>query len=350
MKIKDKIIFFLLFLGAISFVFYQIRSVLAPFIIAIIISYLLNPAVNFFVKKFKLSRLISVSVILIFFISCFVVFAILVFPILYNQALLLIDSTPIYLGYFSDNFYPKIVSFFAGFNIEIDNNFFDLVKDKKIFDFNEEFIKNLLINLISSTNFIINIISLIFIMPVLVFYLLKDWNEIIKKIDSFLPKKYYTQIKKIFELIDKSISGFLRGQTNVCLILALYYGILLSSIKLDYGFFIGALTGLMSFVPYIGYGISIVLAIMVALFQWGFTYDGVGVVVAIYILGQIIESNFLVPNLIGKKVQLHPMWIIFGIFFFGAIFGFVGILFSVPLSAIFATLLRYFLKNYYSKS
>jgi predicted PurR-regulated permease PerM len=186
-------------------------------------------------------------------------------------------------------------------------------------------------------------------MPILIFYLLKDWKIIINKIDLIFPEKYANQIKKILELVDKSISGFIRGQINVCIILATYYGILLGLLDLNNGIFIGILTGILSFVPYIGYGIGITIAMVVSIFQWGLNWPDIGAVLVVYAIGQIIESNFLVPNLIGKKINVHPFWMILGIFFFGSVFGFIGILLSVPLTAISATLIRYIFNSNYKK-
>ena len=184
-------------------------------------------------------------------------------------------------------------------------------------------------------------------MPVLIFYLLKDWHLILDKIDSIIPEKYSNQVKNIFSSIDKSLSGFIRGQLNVCLILAIYYGVLLGFLGLNHGIFIGVLTGILAFVPYVGYGIGIVTALIIAIFQWGLSFYDVGLVLIVYLVGQVIESNFLVPNLIGKKVNLHPLWMIFGIFFFGSIFGILGILFSVPLTAISSVLIRHASSNKY---
>ncbi len=350
MKIKDKIIFFLLFFAALSFFIYNVRLFLTPFILSMLIAYLLKPAVGVFIKKFKCSRTVAVSIVLGVFLILFTIFCSLFFPLMYNQAIILIESIPSYLEYFADNFYPNIIDFFAKFNIEIEHNFFDLIKNNEFFKTNEGAFSNIIVNIVGSTAFLINVLSIIFIMPILIFYLLKDWHIILNKIDSILSKKYSTQVKNILIIIDKSISGFIRGQINVCVILALYYGCLLGFLGLNNGIFIGVLTGILSFVPYLGYGIGIIIAIIVAIFQWGLSLPDVGMVLLVYVLGQIIESNFLVPNLIGKKLNLHPFWMIVGIFFFGSTLGFIGILLSVPLTAISVTLIRYIFNANYNES
>ena len=348
MKIKDKILFFIIFGIITLFLLYKIRLFVAPFVLSLAIAHLLNPLVNIFIKKFKVSRTFATSVIIVIFLILFSIFCAIFIPFIYNQGIILLNSIPGYLEYFSDNFYPNIVEFFAKINVEIEHNFFDLIKNNELFKEGGGAFGAIISNALNSTTFLINILSIIFIMPVIVFYLLKDWNSIIGKIGSFLPKKYSYQVKTILVLIDKAITGFVRGQINVCLILALYYGILLGFLGLNNGIFIGILTGILSFVPYIGYGIGITTAIVVAIFQWGFSFFDIGVVIAIYLLGQIIESSFLVPNLIGKKVNLHPLWMIFGIFFFGSMFGFLGVAFSVPLTAISASIIRYIFNNKYN--
>lgn len=346
MKTKDKFLFLIFFLVVLALLIYKIRLFVTPFILSIAISYLLNPAVNFSTKKFKCPRVVAVSTIVGIFLILFIVFCAIIIPLLYSQAIVLVDSMPGYLEYFSSNFYPNIVAFFARLNIEMEHDFFDLIRNNEFF-IEGGGVGKVITNVANSTTFFINILSIIFIMPVLIFYLLKDWHLILDKIDSIIPEKYSHQVKNIFSSIDKSLSGFIRGQMNVCLILAIYYGVLLGFLGLNHGIFIGVLTGILAFVPYVGYGIGIVTALIIAIFQWGLSLYDVGLVLIVYLIGQVIESNFLVPNLIGKKVNLHPLWMIFGIFFFGSIFGILGILFSVPLTAISSVLIRHASSNKY---
>ncbi len=349
MKIKDKILLLLGLLVIFSFFIYNVRLFIAPFVLSMMMSYLLNPVVEFLIKKFKYSTVLAVSIVLGVFLILFTIFCSLFFPFMYNQTIVLINSIPSYLEYFADNFYPNIINFFAKLNIEIEHNFFDLIGNNEFFKTHEGSFEKIIVNIVSSTAFLINILSIIFIMPILIFYLLKDWKIIINKIDLIFPQKYANQIKKILALVDKSISGFIRGQINVCIILALYYGILLGLLDLNNGIFIGILTGILSFVPYIGYGIGLTIAMVVSIFQWGLNWSDIGAVLVVYVIGQIIESNFLVPNLIGKKINVHPFWMILGIFFFGSVFGFIGILLSVPLTAISTTLIRYIFNSNYKK-
>ncbi|MFZ9180856.1 MAG: AI-2E family transporter [Rickettsiales bacterium] len=345
MKTKDKILFFAIICIILGLIIYQVKDVLLPFVLAIIISYFLNPLVNFIGKKLKISRNVTVSLIVSLFLVFLAVFFSVILPILYTQSLSFIDSVPEYIQFFSDNFYPNIVDFLLKFNIEIENDFFELIKSNNFFIADQNISDKLITNIVSSTNFIINLLSIIFIMPILVFYLLKDWNILVKKCSFLMPEKYSSQIIFILKQIDEAIAHYFRGQTNVCLVLALYYSIMLSFTGLSHGFFIGIATGILSFVPFIGYGIGISIAIIVSLFQWGLEFNSLMIILAIYILGQILESYFLVPYLIGSKIQIHPLGMIFGLFFFGGLLGLFGVLLSVPLTAISMVIIRYILKN-----
>ena len=345
MNTKDKIIF----VGIVAIIFasliYAIRSVITPFIVSAVIAYFLDPSVDKIQKKFHFSRLSASIIVMSVFLFILIVVGLVVFPMIYDQTLNIIQNTPQYMSFLSDNFYPKIVNFFAKYNIKIENDFFSLLKNNNILNNSNLFIEKIIISTVGSTAFLINFLSLLFIMPILVFYLLKDWNNIINKIYLILPKKYAQEIKYVFILIDKSLSSYARGQIIVCLILAIFYAFGLTIFKLNHGFSIGIITGLLSFIPYVGFSLGVTIGILDGLIQWGVNFANLTPIIIIFIAGQFLESNFLTPNLIGKKVELHPLWIIFGIFFFGALFGFLGVFLSVPLTAISSVLIKYFLNK-----
>lgn len=345
MNTKDKIIFFSVIAIIFASLIYAIRSVITPFIVSAVIAYFLDPSVDKIQKKFDFSRLSASIIVMSVFLFILIVVGLVVFPMIYDQTLNIIQNTPQYMSFLSDNFYPKIVNFFAKYNIKIENDFFSLLKNNNILNNSNLFIEKIIISTVGSTAFLINFLSLLFIMPILVFYLLKDWNNIINKIYLILPKKYAQEIKYVFILIDKSLSSYARGQIIVCLILAIFYAFGLTIFKLNHGFSIGIITGLLSFIPYVGFGLGVIIGILDGLIQWGISFTNLAPVVIIFIAGQFLESNFLTPNLIGKKVELHPLWIIFGIFFFGALFGFLGVFLSVPLTAISSVLIKYFLNK-----
>lgn len=326
---------------------YLIKSVLTPFICSLVIAYFLNPLVDYLTNKHKLSRLTSTSLILGLFLSIFISLSAILLPIIYMQTAALIEELPRYLEIVTKEFYPKIIQILEPLGLQFDNDIVHLISSDK-----SKFIalsQNFLGNALSSSLTLINILSLIFITPILVFYLLKDWDVLMIKIYELLPKSIAKQTKDIAGDINKTLAGYVRGQFNVCLILAIFYAISLSLVGLNFGFLIGFLTGMFAFVPYVGMFCGTVAAIVVALFQWGFDFTYLSLVAAIFLFAQLIESNFLTPKLIGDKIGIHPVWMIFGLFVFGVLFGLLGVLLAVPLTAVFGVVIKYFALQYKRK-
>lgn len=345
MKFREKLIFTLVVISIFSLLVYLIKSVLAPFICSLIISYFLNPLVNSLHNKYNLSRLAATSLILGLFLVVITGICAILLPIIYAQSIALINAIPEYSQTFTEDLYPKITTFLnqVGFNLQTD--FTSLISDQKITAQIVNLSKNIFTNAINSSAALVNILSLVFITPILIFYLLKDWNILITKINDYLPRNVSSSAKELATEIDTALSGYVRGQFHVCFILGIIYSTLLSFSGLNFGFLIGFLTGLFSFIPYIGMLSGVTAAIAVAFFQWGFDINMVTVIV-IFIIGQIIESNFLTPKLIGSKIGLHPVWMIFGLFIFGALFGLVGVIIAVPLTAVCGTVIKHFAIEY----
>jgi len=192
---------------------------------------------------------------------------------------------------------------------------------------------------------IFNVISLLVITPIVCFYLLRDWDILVEKIDSWLPREYSDQIREVLVEIDKTIARFVRGQMTVGLLLAVIYSVGLTMVGLDFGLLVGILTGLLSFIPYFGMFIGLLTASAISFFQFG-DLVSILLVVVVFVLGQIIESVFLTPKLVGGAVGLHSVWVIFSLMAGGALFGFIGVLLAVPFAAIIGILMRFFLAQY----
>jgi predicted PurR-regulated permease PerM len=190
-----------------------------------------------------------------------------------------------------------------------------------------------------------NIISLFVITPVVAFYLLRDWDVIIARVDSWLPRAHLATIREQALLVDETLAGFLRGQFTVCLLLGLFYGVGLSLVGLDFGLIVGLGTGLVSFVPYFGMLIGFVVGMALAVAQFDSLLP-IGLVAAVFTAGQVIEGNFLTPKLVGDRVNLHAVWIMFALLTGGALFGFVGVLLAVPVAAVIGVVLRFTLMHY----
>lgn len=184
------------------------------------------------------------------------------------------------------------------------------------------------------------------VMPVVAFYLLMDWDRLIRTLDDAIPRHHLATVRNLAADIDETLAGFVRGQALVCAVLAVYYASGLLLFGLNYGFAIGTMSGLITFIPYVGAILGGALAIGVAMWQfWSEPYL-IMAVVALYAFGQFFEQQILVPKLIGDSVKLHPVWLMFAVLALGSLFGFVGALLSVPLAAVFGVLVRHAYARY----
>jgi len=191
----------------------------------------------------------------------------------------------------------------------------------------------------------VNALSLLFIMPVVAFFLLRDWDVLVAKVNGLLPRASADTIRAQFREIDATIAGFVRGQATVCLALGTIYAIGLTLVGLEFGLLIGLGTGLMAFVPYVGMLIGLMIAFGVALMQFSDIGSFV-LVAAVFAGGQTIDAAFLTPNLVGGRVGLHPVWIIFALMAGGALFGFTGVLLAVPVASVIGVLVRFAIMRY----
>ncbi|MDA0305501.1 MAG: AI-2E family transporter [Proteobacteria bacterium] len=190
-----------------------------------------------------------------------------------------------------------------------------------------------------------NVLSLLVITPVVAFYLLRDWDLIVKRLDSYLPIAAAAVIREQIRAIDATIAGFVRGQAIVCMVLAFFYAIGLTLVGLKSGMLVGIGAGAISFIPYLGAATGLCIGVAIALAQFS-DWMPVAIVALIFIIGQTAESYILTPRLVGDRIGLHPVWIIFALMAGGALFGFTGVLLAVPVAAIIGVLLRFGLGRY----
>jgi predicted PurR-regulated permease PerM len=193
---------------------------------------------------------------------------------------------------------------------------------------------------------LINVVSLIVVTPVVAFYLLYDWDRMLARIDALLPREHASTIEMLAREINAAIAGFIRGQGAVCLILGLFYAISLSLVGLNFGFLIGSVAGLISFIPFVGSIVGFVLSVGVAIVQFWPEWIWILVVAGIFAVGQFLEGNILQPRLVGSSIGVHPVWLIFALFAFGSLFGFVGVLLAVPVTAAIGVLVRFAVERY----
>ncbi|MFQ5765353.1 MAG: AI-2E family transporter [Rhodospirillales bacterium] len=190
-----------------------------------------------------------------------------------------------------------------------------------------------------------SLLSLVIITPVVAFYLLRDWDRIVERLDSYLPKRAAPTIREQCRAIDETIAGFVRGQASVCLVLAVWYGAALTVVGLKSGLLVGLGAGAISFIPYVGAATGLLVGVGIAVVQFS-EWTMVALVALVFIIGQTAESYVLTPRLVGDRIGLHPVWIIFALMAGGALFGFTGVLLAVPVAAIIGVLIRFGLGRY----
>jgi predicted PurR-regulated permease PerM len=193
---------------------------------------------------------------------------------------------------------------------------------------------------------VVNVLSLLLITPLVVFYLLLDWHSMLAKIESWLPRDHVATIKSLATDIDQAVAAFIRGQGTICLLLGLFYALGLSLVGLRYGLIVGLGTGLLAFVPVAGWALGFLIAMGLSLAQFGLMLGPLALVALVLMAGMALDTAFLSPRLVGEQVGLHPVWLIFALFAFSYLFGFVGTLIAVPLAAAAVILVRHAMTLY----
>lgn len=319
-------------------VLWVLGDVIMPFLVGAAIAYFLDPLADR-LEALGLSRVLSVVVITILGLLIFIAMALLVVPTLTSQATALIESAPELsrkLQTFVNQQFPDIADAESALRKSL-IGIGDTIKERG---------GQMLQTILGSVSSLINVAVLFVIVPVVAFYLLLDWDRMIARIDDLLPREHAPVIRYLAREIDKTMSGFIRGMGTVCLILGTYYAVALMAVGLQFGLVVGAIAGLVTFIPYVGALVGGVLAIGLALFQFWGDWVSIGMVAGIFVIGQIIEGNFLTPKLVGNSVGLHPVWLIFALSVFGALFGFVGMLVAVPVAAAIGVLIRFAVGHY----
>jgi len=206
-------------------------------------------------------------------------------------------------------------------------------------------IAGMLQSMVTSSIAILNILSLVIVTPIVTFFLLRDWEAMVARLDTYVPRQSLETVREQAGLISDTLVGFVHGQALVCLVLATYYATALTLAGLGSGLALGLLIGVLGIIPMLGVATGFLIAVGLAASQFG-NWTEVLVVCGIFIVGQLIEANFLTPKLIGDRIHLHPVWVIFALFAGGTLFGFVGVLVAVPAAAVIGVLIRFALTRY----
>lgn len=319
-------------------VLWVLGDVMTPFILGAAIAYLLDPFADWFEAK-GMSRVLGVTIITIVALFLFVMTILLIIPTLVEQATALFAALPGLANNMQDFLtqrFPALVDSESTIRQSL-ASLGQVISSKGA---------ELLEGAVASVSSLVGIVMLLVIAPVVAFYLLLDWDKLIARVDELLPRDHAPTIRRLASEIDATLAGFLRGQGTVCLLLGVYYCIALVAVGLDFGLVIGAIAGLLTFIPYIGALVGGGLAIGLALFQFWGDWTMIAIVAAVFFSGQMLEGNVLTPKLVGGSVGLHPVWLLLALSVFGSLFGFVGMLVAVPVSAVIGVLVRFLTGQY----
>ena len=333
--------FWLLGLAAFLLVVWLLSAILLPFVAGMGVAYLLDPVCDWLERR-GLSRTLATTVITLAAGLVLATAVALLEPLLQQQVVILIERSPTYVEALRSRVDPLIVLVQTSFNLDLSQ-----LRDQMGAQAGSilGWVASALAQLLSSGLALANILSLVFITPIVAFYLLRDWDRLVDRIDSWLPRRQAEIVREQMRLVDHNLSGFVHGQALVCLFLAVYYSIGLSLFRLDFGLVIGLMIGVLAFVPLVGSLTGFVLSMALAFIQYSSWWPIFGVA-ALFAVGQTTEAYILTPKLVGDRVGLHPVWVIFALLAGGALFGFLGVLLAMPAAAVIGVLTRFALARY----
>lgn len=320
------------------------RPILLPFVLGLILAYLLNPLVNL-LQRVRIGRPWGSAFILLVFITVIITLFVIVVPPLLEQAVGLVTGMPGYITALQDlaqQVVPQLAEWLGPERTQqLEESIADLTGRSV------ELMGAITAQLATSSLNVFTTLAWLVITPVVVFYLLIDWEGMLKRIDDLLPRDHANEIRGVLKDIDRAMAGVIRGQGGVVLVLSIYYATALTTAGLNYGLAIGLIGGALSFIPYVGFATGFILSMAVALVQfWPDQWLFIVIVFGVYVVGQFLEANILYPKLVGQSININAVWMMFALFAFGLLLGFVGLLLAVPLTAIAGVLTRYALRKY----
>ncbi len=325
-----------------AFLLSLLSSVLMPFVAGMAVAYFLDPLADR-LEKWGCSRVVATSLITTLFFLLAAGVAVLLFPLLQAQVVAFISRVPHYAEVLREQAAPileHLQSNLPADAVERLRGAAGSYAGEAI-----QWVGTLLKNLWSGGVALLNMLSLVVITPLVTFYLLRDWDRIVERLDTLLPRRAAPTIRTQVRVINRTLAGFMRGQATVCLLLGIFYAIGLTLVGLDFGLLVGLGTGLISFIPYFGMLVGLVTGLGIAFVQFA-DMGSVALVAAVFAAGQVIEGYALTPRLVGDRVGLHPVWILFALLAGGALFGFTGVMLAIPVAAVIGVLVRFSLDRY----
>ena len=329
----------------------SLGPVLTPFIAAGILAYALNPGVDWLasrrIGKFTVPRSLAVTIMVLALFAAALALVLVVVPVLQKENLLLQEQIPAFLVKLNELIGPKLHE--LGINVKLDSAGIKNIASKYLNRSGDEIWHAVLSSAEVGGIAILGWLATFVLIPVVLFYLLLDWHPLLARLKNGIPRRWLGMTSGLVLEIDSLLAQYLRGQLTVMLVLALYYSIALTLFGFDVALPVGLITGLLVFIPYLGFGLGLILATIAAVLQFD-GFHGLIAVAVVYGFGQILEGFFLTPRLVGERIGLHPLAVIFALLAFGQVFGFVGVLLALPASAIVMVAIKHVRRLYLDSS
>ncbi|MGB9154268.1 MAG: AI-2E family transporter [Alphaproteobacteria bacterium] len=335
--------FWLLILAAFIAVLWLFKPVLLPFLAGLAIAYFLEPAVTALEKR-KVPRWAGALIVLSGFLFVVVAMILLISPMLNHQIGALINALPEYIAAIRQSYLPWAQDWLARFSpADVEK-----IRDAATQSSGDAmgWVSQTVKNIVSGGFAFIDAVALSILTPVTAFHVLRDWHKLTKVVDQLIPRRHYAVIREQMKAIDETLSGFVRGQAMVCLILGVIYSTGLAANGLKYGATVGIIAGVLTIVPYVGTVFGWLTSVILAAVQFDGDWLRIGLVVGVFAVGHFLEAYILTPRFVGKRVGLHPIWVLFALIAGVKLMGFTGVLIAVPTAAVIGVLVRFAVREY----
>jgi predicted PurR-regulated permease PerM len=337
--------------AAFLFLLITLGPVLTPFLAAAIFAYALNPGVDRLDRlrwrRLGMPRALSVVIVVVLFFAAITAMVLIVVPVLQKEIPLLQAQIPAFLAKANDLLAPKLQE--LGVKVRLDSAGIKQLASEQMAASGDAIWSAVLNSARVGGTAVLGWIATLVLIPVVLFYLLLDWHQMLARIAGCVPRRYIGATMGMAREVDTLLAQYLRGQLLVMVVLAVYYSVALAIAGFDVALPVGIITGLLVFIPYLGFGLGLVLALISAVLQFA-DWSGVIAVAFIYGAGQVIEGFFLTPRLVGERIGLNPLAVIFALLAFGQLFGFVGVLLALPASAVLMVAFKHLRRHYLSSS
>jgi predicted PurR-regulated permease PerM len=338
--------------AAFFFLLWILGPVLTPFLAAAIFAYALNPAVDKLcrmrvLRRWKMPRALAVSIVITLFGAAVLALLLIVVPVLQKEIPLLQAAIPAALAKLNDTLGPRLQQ--LGVEFTLDGASIKALVAEKMAESGNQIWTAVLNSVRTGGSAVLGWLATLVLIPVVLFYLLLDWHQLLARIAGAVPRRYIGTTMEMARESDLLLAQYLRGQLLVMLVLSVYYSTALAVAGFDVALPVGILSGVLVFIPYLGFGLGLLLALMAAVLQFS-DWSGLVAVAIIYGLGQVIEGFILTPRLVGERIGLDPLAVIFALLAFGQLFGFVGVLLALPASALLMVGFRHLRRHYLRSS